>query len=652
MYISRRQAVTALSLGLPTAAPRSAAVLAGSNDADPGPAGYDDVRRYGLVPNDSNAAHSNTVALKRLCSPELSPHGFVGRLQFANTTGTDIYHFDDIITFRDGIRLDLQNCTLRFSKSGIDPQALNAGFIYAVRDFAIENGAIDVRYASAGDGQGNAIAIGSRSAAGTKYFPNHFDKLLPNPQGNIQIRNLRLSSDNPNARLILALGGLQNVAFENLALDGRGVSDGIYYEFGWATNESNAAQRQTSHAHNLRFTNITAVNLRRTSYAAAITANGAYNVLVDGLSVSGGYAALSFGTGESLNYRPALHVDDAGAKRNIRVRNLVAQDLTGSAVDFTGANLSSGYLRSLGLGATAQTDLLDCSIDGFAIDSAAGYGIRSSAGRLVVSNGRISNCQRGIVTTDECTWFSISDVAVVDNTGIGIQIGLGANINNPPREKLGTIRNCFIAGNSAATVAANPAIQLSRCRSMLIENNRFGFERGHDGREEKTQGSAIVAGAATFNIRCVGNYVAAIAAGVPAYVLSVSGTNGRGCIIENACGMASRQGPWGDGRHQLDALAFDTTLTPDCGFSNEFLVTPTDARDFSIRSPLNPSFGQRIGITIRNPSQGAVGTCSWEPIFKMGAWQNPRGGHSRSVEFMFNGTDWLEISRTAQDIPN
>jgi hypothetical protein len=53
-------------------------------------------------------------------------------------------------------------------------------------------------------------------ASGIKYFPNHFDKLLPMPQGNIRIRNLRLSSDNPSARLILALGGLQNVSIENL----------------------------------------------------------------------------------------------------------------------------------------------------------------------------------------------------------------------------------------------------------------------------------------------------------------------------------------------------------------------------------------------------------------------------------------------------
>src|ERR1022692_4494336 len=309
---SRRNMMTAVTLGFVSAA----AVQTDSGATESGPLMADDVRRYGIIPNDSSAAHANTLALRQLCSPEISPHGFVGRLQFSNTTGSDTYYFDDIITFRDGISLDLQNCTLNFTKSGADPDAVNAGFIYAVRDFTLENGSIDIHYASAGAGQGSAIAIGSRSAPGFKYFPNHFDKLLPSPQGNICIRNLRLTSDNPNAQLILALGGLQNVCLENLVLDGKGRADGIYYEFGWETNESNPTQRQTSHAHNLRFINIVANNLKRNGDAAAIVVYGAYNVLLDGISVNGAYSAVSFGTGESLFYRPAAGMDDIGAKRN------------------------------------------------------------------------------------------------------------------------------------------------------------------------------------------------------------------------------------------------------------------------------------------------------------------------------------------------
>ena len=613
-----------------------------------------DVRRYGIVPNDLGSAHSNTLALKKLCSPEISSEGFSGRLRFPNTTGVDTYYFDDIITFRDGISLDLQNATLNFTKNAPDPHAQNAGFIYAVRNFRLENGAIEVHFAGAGAGQGSAIAIGSRNAAGTKYFPNHFDGMLPRPQGNVIIRNVRVTSDNPSAKLILALGGLQNVSFENLLLDGTGVSDGIYYEFGWETNAPNPADRETSHARNLRFVNISAHNIARTNGAAAIGANGAYNVLVDGLAVNGAYSAVSFGTGESLFYRPASNSDDTGAKRNIQIRNLVAQNLAGTAVELTGANPpSGGYLRTLHLGPSAETDLLDCAIDGFAIHAAAGYGIRSSAGRLIVTNGRISHCQRGIVTTDECTWFSISDVAVIDNTGIGMQIGQGVNIYDPPREKIGLITNCFVAGNSTSSPGANPGITLARCRSVLIENCRFGFEPAHDGRLEATQGCAIVAsGPDTFDIRCVGNYVAGTARNALAYVLLGAGPNGRGCSIEHAGGIATRQGLWGDGLHQLETLAFASNIQPDCQTSDEFLVTATGAGEFAIDSPLNPVYGRRITITVRNSNMGSMGNITWHSVFRMATWTNPVGGHCRSIDFVYNGTSWIEVGRTTLDVPN
>jgi hypothetical protein len=210
MHLSRRDMMNAVTLGLASSTAGTAPGAAGTGTTGADSPVSDDVRRYGIVANRADAAHANTLALKQLCSPEISAGGFAGRLVFPNASGSDAYYFDDIITFRDGIRLDLQNCSLIFTKSGADPNAINAGFIYAVRNFTIENGTIEVRYPSAGDGQGNAIAIGSRSAPGIKYFPNHFDKLLPAPQGNIRIRNLHLSSDNPKARLVLALGGLQN----------------------------------------------------------------------------------------------------------------------------------------------------------------------------------------------------------------------------------------------------------------------------------------------------------------------------------------------------------------------------------------------------------------------------------------------------------
>jgi hypothetical protein len=48
---------------------------------------------------------------------------------------------------------------------------------------------------------------------------------------------------------------------------------------------------QERHAHNLRFINIVAINLKRTFDATAISTNGAYNGTLDGISVNGAYSA-------------------------------------------------------------------------------------------------------------------------------------------------------------------------------------------------------------------------------------------------------------------------------------------------------------------------------------------------------------------------
>jgi len=39
-------------------------------------------------------------------------------------------------------------------------------------------------------------------------------------------------------------------------------------------------------------------------------------------------------------------------------------------------------------------------------------------------------------------------------------------------------------------------------------------------------------------------------------------------------------------------------------------------------------------------------------LVKMAAYTNPANGYSRSVSFKYNGTNWVEFSRTTADIPN
>src|SRR6185437_10847317 len=69
----------------------------------------DDVRRYGLMPNNAAAADANTAALKSLVSPT---GRFAGNISFPNTTGRGIYYFNDIVPVHDGIQVEREGCTL------------------------------------------------------------------------------------------------------------------------------------------------------------------------------------------------------------------------------------------------------------------------------------------------------------------------------------------------------------------------------------------------------------------------------------------------------------------------------------------------------------------------------------------------------------
>jgi hypothetical protein len=504
-----------------------------------------DIRRYGLIPNNVAAAAANTVALKALVSPA---GAFVGSIRFANTTGKDVYYLNDIIPFHDGIQVDLGGCTLHFSKIGVRNDT-NSGFIFAVRDFSIANGSIVIDYQMGGGGSsaGSALTFGNRGED-SHYFSPTYDSLLPSPMGNIVVRNLRISSNTKGGSGIEMTGGLNGVVMENIWIDGSSgaLNNGIYYEFGWATDESRRELRQTSHAHNMRFSNINISNLNPKEGEAFALA-GAYNCSVDGLYVKSASVLFACTPGESAFYRPWRGVDQIGAKRNIALRNVVGVDITGTAIGIAGASSKSGgYLSVTGNTAIDQTDLTDFSIDGFAIDGAGvdgGYGIYSSSEKMDVRNGRITKFSRGLVTTHECTRMVIESVDIFGCKQCGMQIGQQSSIWNPPRQKMGFIRNCFIAGNSVASPGVFAAVELDLCATFVIEGNRFGYESAHDGTAETTQGYAVRIGTQANNVVCRCNHVGGIRAGGSAFVnQSTAGT--QGSTIEHPSGNMSTLGSW------------------------------------------------------------------------------------------------------------
>ncbi|HSY07722.1 MAG TPA: right-handed parallel beta-helix repeat-containing protein [Steroidobacteraceae bacterium] len=539
-----------LPLGRIFAAKKGGVLIQAPDGAAPTEAGYsfppDDVRRYGIAPNVAAAASTNTTKLKALVNPA---GAFTGRLVFPNTTGSDVYYFDDLIAFHDGIHLDLMNSTLSFAKTGVAHDSAS-GFIHAIRDFTIENGNITTSYVfKGGYNTGNALAFGGRGAD-TALFPNLYDSLLSAPMGGITIRNLHIrgSATGGSARGIFMLGGFDGVVIDNVSIDGqKQLSEGIYYEFGWATNEPKEIERHSSHARNFRGTNLSVTNVIN----AAFGASGAYDIVIDGLRVSDVGHGCLIGTGEALYFRAWLPSGDRARRPSFVLRNFVGELIQNAGVAVVGASKISGsYLDNppahdnpLRLGADQQSDLIDFVLDRFSLSGAAkNYGIVTSAAEAQIRNGTLSGFARGIVTTQECTKFVIDSVKIFDSANFGIQIGQGVTIHTPPRLATGLIANCVIAGSGAAGKA--PGLYVGTTRSCVIEGNRFGYSMDMDGKAETTQTQAVSVAADASGVVCRNNYVAATADGAVAYVLAAGGGGGRECRIENPRGIQTASGAW------------------------------------------------------------------------------------------------------------
>lgn len=82
-------------------------------------------------------------------------------------------------------------------------------------------------------------------------------------------------------------------------------------------------------------------------------------------------------------------------------------------------------------------------------------------------------------------------------------------------------------------------------------------------------------------------------------------------------------------------------------------ITANAATAPTIGAPSTTVSGQRLTITIRNASGGAMGATTFNAIYRLGAaWTNPANGFSRTIEFMCDGTNYVEIGRTAADVAN
>lgn len=127
-----------------------------------------------------------------------------------------------------------------------------------------------------------------------------------------------------------------------------------------------------------------------------------------------------------------------------------------------------------------------------------------------------------------------------------------------------------------------------------------------------------------------------------------SGTSTDVSVLQNTVLSAPRQ-----------RVAARPELVLNVEAASSFDVEVAQTAGFTLAPPAlgsNPMLatgrvGQRILIRILNTSGGVCGPLAWDPIFRMSPWTNPAAGHSRALEFEWNGTNWVELWQAAADVP-
>lgn len=109
-------------------------------------------------------------------------------------------------------------------------------------------------------------------------------------------------------------------------------------------------------------------------------------------------------------------------------------------------------------------------------------------------------------------------------------------------------------------------------------------------------------------------------------------------------------------RGKLSTLTYGPSIAVDASLGNEFVVTITDGVAFVTANPTNaPAAGldQIIIITYKNGSGGAHGAGTFDTLYKVSAnLAAIADTKNRSIAFRWDGTNWVELWRTAADVAN
>lgn len=98
-------------------------------------------------------------------------------------------------------------------------------------------------------------------------------------------------------------------------------------------------------------------------------------------------------------------------------------------------------------------------------------------------------------------------------------------------------------------------------------------------------------------------------------------------------------------------LTYGASVSVNANAATIHKLTVTNGTGFTITNPSNPSTGRLLIIRMINTSGGVVGTITWDTLYKLGTFTKPANGFSRTIAFVYNGTNWIELF-CSPEVPN
>lgn len=104
-------------------------------------------------------------------------------------------------------------------------------------------------------------------------------------------------------------------------------------------------------------------------------------------------------------------------------------------------------------------------------------------------------------------------------------------------------------------------------------------------------------------------------------------------------------------RYTILTPTYSTSITLNRAGAQRQIITATNNTNFTINAPSGTvSAGSPLWVVIKNDSGGALGTITWNAVFKMAAFTAPADNTQRSILFYWNGTNWVEDVKTPADV--